>query len=527
MDANNVPMQKRIIELKGYSFHIPSYQRGYRWTKKDVEALLNDIYEFNAGTEDAPKIYCLQPLIVKMREDGSYEVVDGQQRLTTVFIFLKLVQNLTGFEPYQISFETREQSRTFLNSLSVYSGGIRFDNIDYFHITSAYMAMDEWLNKKAQKSTRFEVLSSMFKKITNHVIFIWHEIPADSKPVDIFTKVNMGKIRLSNAELIKALLFNKDNFKNEQIAEKEQQELALSWNRVERGLQDESLWLFLNEKTEYETRIDLIFSLLSKKYNDMLPLDRKLDTEEKSTERYQTFLIFYEVYRTYKEMKNEAEFVRTIWRDVETVYERFQEWYADLNKYHIIGYLITSGMKLSTIFELTEGKRKSETIKALVQKTIIKTLPDFDALKAVAYSEKASKLRNIFLLFNIATLVCKNEKHYRFPFDIYKKEKWDIEHIHATADDTEEADDNIGNLTLLLAKINRSYQDDVFAEKRKEIIQRDAKGWFIPLCTKNVFLKQYSENPCQMEKWDKVDKDAYIRNMWETLDMFWKGEFLQ
>ena len=79
----------------------------------------------------------------------------------------------------------------------------------------------------------------------------------------------------------------------------------------------------------------------------------------------------------------------------------------------------------------------------------------------------------------------------------------------------------------MLAKINRSYQDDDFAEKRKEIIQRDAKGWFIPLCTKNVFLKQYSENPCQMEKWDKEDKDAYIRNMWETLDMFWKGEFLQ
>jgi len=85
------------------------------------------------------------------------------------------------------------------------------------------------------------------------------------------------------------------------------------------------------------------------------------------------------------------------------------------------------------------------------------------------YGDKR-KIRQLLLLFNIATLVCKSEKQYRFPFDIYKGEtgdkiKWTIEHIHATADETDEADDNMGNLTLLDAQTNSSYKDVPFDEK--------------------------------------------------------------
>jgi len=54
---------------------------------------------------------------------------------------------------------------------------------------------------------RFTVLSTLFNKITNNVFFIWYEVPENIKPVELFTRVNMGKIRLSNAELVKALIF--------------------------------------------------------------------------------------------------------------------------------------------------------------------------------------------------------------------------------------------------------------------------------------------------------------------------------
>ena len=518
----NVPMSKTVYALRDYSFYIPAYQRGYRWTTRDVEALLDDIYEFDAGTDANSKKYCLQPLIVKKREDGSYEVVDGQQRLTTIFIYLQIAFNQTKEAPYQLTYETRDQSQQFLNSLASYSGDINDENIDYYHITNAYKTMKAWLDNKAKAKniSQFTVFTSLYNKIVNNVIFIWHEIPQDSNPVDIFTKVNVGKIRLSNAELIKALIFNKDNFHSSE-SEKEQQELSLAWNRIERGLHNDSLWLFLNDKTEYETRIDLIFSLIS---DDYVKEDSKASVVD-TTEKYRTFLIFYEAYRSCSGVDEKQKFVKDLWRNVEMVYERFQEWYADLNKYHVIGYLISSGIRITDIFDLTNNKRKSEEMRILIDKTKIKSIESQEKLFSISYG--ANKLRNMLLLFNIATLVCKNERQYRFPFDLYKKDKWDIEHIHATADETEEADDNIGNLTLLSADINRSYQDDDFVSKRKEIIKRDALGKFIPLCTKNVFLKQYTENPTQMGKWSKEDKEDYLLTMWKTLDAFWEGDFLK
>lgn len=80
---------KTLTELQQYAFYIPAYQRGYRWTNQEVNDLLNDIYEFIPreinDTEDKTW-YCLQPIVVKNRSNQEYEVIDGQQRLTTAYL---------------------------------------------------------------------------------------------------------------------------------------------------------------------------------------------------------------------------------------------------------------------------------------------------------------------------------------------------------------------------------------------------------------------------------------------------------
>ena len=98
---------KTILELKGLRFLVPSYQRGYRWTPAEVEALLDDVREFSTGKREEKK-YCIQPLIVQKREDGAYEVVDGQQRLTTIYIFMKIAQQeiRSATPPFQLEYET-------------------------------------------------------------------------------------------------------------------------------------------------------------------------------------------------------------------------------------------------------------------------------------------------------------------------------------------------------------------------------------------------------------------------------------
>ena len=521
--AVGIPETKMIKDLKDMTFYIPAYQRGYRWTAQEVGDLLDDIYEFDTGNGPVTNNYCLQPLIVKKNLDNKYEVVDGQQRLMTIFIFLKIAEEKTDYTPYKITFETRDQSETFLSNLSNHNGEIFDDNIDYYHITTAYKKINDWLNSKSASGTpRFTVLSKLFNKIINNVFFIWYEIPNNVKPVELFTRVNMGKIRLSNAELVKALLFNKDNFKEN--VDRKQQELSLSWDRIEHDLQRDSFWYFLTDdkNSRHETRIDLLFDLLSDKYNEKLPEELRINVPASSYNN-RTFLIFYAAYKITADKEN---FVSDLWNEVTVTYERLAEWYRDYNKYHIIGFLISAGTGIKRIFELSDGKKKSEIFGDLVKetKTHVK-LGSFDKLEKISYDDSKKKLRHFFLLVNIATLVCKNEKQYSFPFDLFKLEKWDIEHIHATADGTGEPDDSIGNLTLLSAKINRSYQDETFSEKRKTILERDRKGMFIPICTKNVFTKQYSDTILNMDKWEQDDKTNYVKAMWSVLKDFWEGNF--
>lgn len=109
---------KTIADLcDGRLFYVPSYQRGYRWTSSQVEALLNDLWEF---TQKQPAVdgefYCLQPVIVQQRinkDEGSsesqadesqtcYELVDGQQRLTTLYILLKYLLRAKKIQEYCI-----------------------------------------------------------------------------------------------------------------------------------------------------------------------------------------------------------------------------------------------------------------------------------------------------------------------------------------------------------------------------------------------------------------------------------------
>ena len=511
-------MTKTIGELKGYRFYVPAYQRGYRWTEDEVKLLLDDINEFPT---EGGKRYCLQPLIVKYREDGSYEVVDGQQRLTTVYIFMKIAEQeiRSATPPFEIEYETRGSTADFLKSLSDESASDpdKKKNIDFFHIATAYEVMNKWLDNKTDKPVSIQELNT---KIRKNVIFIWYEIPSTSKPIEVFTKVNLGRIPLTNAELIKALLLNKDNFSNDIY--KRQTEISVAWDRIEQGLRDDSFWYFLNEKERSGTRIDLLFELLASEKNAKLtnPIDTK--------QNYFSFLVFSTMM---KETPYKEEFVKTLWDDVEKLYAEFRDWYADLDKYHIIGYLISSGVNISDILKLTRGKRKSDIMKALIDKAKDVT-GKYDDLPNISYDTPSDRrrIRKLLLLFNIATLVCKSEKQYRFPFDIYKGEtgakiKWDIEHIHATADETDEADDSLGNLTLLDSQTNRSYQNATFAEKRKIIIERESKGLFVPLCTKNIFLKVYSKDVSDMDIWGNDDKKDYINAMEYTLKCFFDGRF--
>lgn len=305
-----------IGELKGMSFTIPTYQRGYRWTDIEVKDLLDDIDEFIS--QDGGKIYCLQPLVVRMggdkgllddirkadsvakvkqllKDDADWEVIDGQQRLTTIYILLSfLLGNGTDF--YKIKYETRPGSRAFLKNINNEEAD---SNIDFNHIYKARNTIKEWFDGK-DESYKHGFTAALMDKVK----FIWYETDEDN-PINVFTRLNIGKISLTNAELIKALMLNSSNFgtTDEYTVRLRQQEIALQWESIEDTLGNDEFWLFLHSpKENYDTRIDWIFNLICD--NDKLDI-KASDSEigEKGRDRYRTFRYFNKAFKTSAERR--------------------------------------------------------------------------------------------------------------------------------------------------------------------------------------------------------------------------------
>lgn len=550
MEQNSIQL-KTIGNLLPDSFFIPSYQRGYRWTVREVIDLLNDISNFTPKElETGDKTwYCLQPVVVK-KQESVFEVIDGQQRLTTIYLILHYLNQ--GYveerrrKLFDLDYETREGSADFLKT-KLSNKCIDDSNIDYFFISEAYQTISKWFYEQGQVPN-FDI-SSFESKILHHTKVIWYESVGDDS-IAIFTRINSGKIPLTNGELIKALFLNSSNFSkiDPEKIKLRQLEIASEWDKIEYSLQDESFWWFINEKeNKLSTRIEFIFDLMSNK-------------TDKDDEHF-TFRYFND-----KFVKKTTKEINANWLDVKKYFQILEEWFSERELYHKVGFLIVNGIKIKELLKLNENKSKNEFLKELNAQITAKVPIDIDELE---YGNDTWKIRNILLLHNIQSMLNNENETNRFPFDRYKKEKWDVEHITAVADKlstekhqedwlkdtlkfvpkekikpewinydkdsflktakeisdvfTDGIDINdISNLTLLDSATNRSYKNAVFPLKRSTIIEREKTGTFIPLCTKNVFMKFYNKDVSQMSIWGKEDREAYLNDILTTLEIFKK-----
>ena len=114
-------------------------------------------------------------------------------------------------------------------------------DIDAHHISKAFAAIDKWVERKDINSDN--ALHDIYQVLTESVFFIWYEIDETEDPIKLFTKVNLGKIPLTNAELIKALLLDQTNYESENDSERIQR--GIEWDIIEHRLQEESFGSFL------------------------------------------------------------------------------------------------------------------------------------------------------------------------------------------------------------------------------------------------------------------------------------------
>ena len=549
---------RKVGDLQG-TFFVPDYQRGYRWGEEEVRRLLDDIKE--AGTSN----YYLQPVVVKPMDDGRWELVDGQQRLTTLYLILRSIkEHLPQSElRYTLSYETRPGSAAYLDAPQEAAS---LENIDYFHMFQAFNVVREWF--KQQENTTLAAIN-LFQALSSTVFVIWYEAPQepefDSRA--LFTRLNVGRIPLTDAELVKASLLSR--------IEREH-ETAAQWDSIERDLWSPEVWAFAtgSSTSQAPTRIELLLDTIA----DLLS-----GTRPRHRARFHTF----EVLRPYI-----AANPQELWDRVVDLHSQVLGWYDDRNLFHKIGYLVASAREtFFDLVELAEGVAKSAFESALDLR--IKESLDLPWTGVTALTYGGSKTARILLLMNVETVRRNAQSSERYSFSEHARRLWSLEHIHAqnseglntveqwTAwlnehrsaldvldlttekqkqlqdriDDalptinsdsfdvlhrelvslfTDSADvndaagsgaadreeiDSIANLALLSRDDNSVLNNSVFEVKRRHVIRLDQSGSYIPLCTRNVFLKYYDTTTAaqQIHFWGPRDRSAYLSAMHESL----------
>lgn len=412
-------------ETENKSFLVPDYQRGYRWQRVNVTDLLNDLCEFMHSDK---KVYSLQPLVVYEAEDNTYHVVDGQQRLTTISILLGFLKQ----KQISISYESRkgQQENRFVEECK---------NIDQYHVNQAYLTIKKWFDIHSNEQYNFIKLLTGTSDKNQHVKFIWY--CTKDNEVATFIRLNKDKISLTNAELIKAMLLKKGNFAGDSILI--QKSIAIEWNKIENTFNDDAFWGFIRPISDTrDTRIDFLFDIIKDK--NLLLYSPKEDT---GNDQYATFRYFYQYFKD----KNEFAFPQ-IWGKVNQIYNIFVHWYNEIEVYHYIGFWIIYNQNRITdlIDEWLEPGMTIDKFKQYLRKEIDNIIKQKDCnilSKQYKYNEDCATDKTactpILLLFNIQRIILLNRNlnknsdtqlFNKFPFYLYKLEKWNVEHIASNTD---------------------------------------------------------------------------------------------
>ncbi|RGT96078.1 DUF262 domain-containing protein [Phocaeicola vulgatus] len=411
------------------TFIIPYLQRAYKWKEKQAKQMLEDFSEF---LKQEKTYYCMQPLAVVKIGDNKYELLDGQQRLTTLLILWRILfeddkEKNTSY-PYKFEYERdSSESNTLLNRYSFITESDEIKkgehrNIDEYYMSKVYGAIKQYFidNSDNQK----EDFKKLLKGEGKHILFLWYEVNEEEKHTT-FAHLNSGKIELTCSELIKAVLLsdcNKESLDNNGLPDKSL--VAAQYAEMEEAFNDDRLWYMLqtDEPLYNGSRMDLLFNMV-------LNISRKTyEADPKAA--------FYEVY-TEKKVD-----LSKFWKDCRAYFVRIMDLYKNPYTYHYMGYLTyTEGN--NKIDDWVEAYKESglkgciEQLKSKVRESI-SGLGDFEK---ITYSDTSkATLRKIFILHNIQTILIHYEaikkanlglrfSYEQFPFELLYSQRWDIEHI--------------------------------------------------------------------------------------------------
>jgi uncharacterized protein with ParB-like and HNH nuclease domain len=493
------PEAKTVKSVFGDSdsyYRIPDYQRPYSWGAEQIEQLWDDLY---FAMDENEETYFLGPIILIGPNDG-FEVVDGQQRLTTLTILFCVLRDLHC-----------KDDNTLKNSIkSLVDKKYRLRLITQQHYQNQFEKEvlenvafpKEELTKKERERNKFinaalifkEKLASLDKKeirklidfILDRVIMITITCPNKPFAIKLFQILNTRGLDLNQSDLIKSYLYGK-------CQENERAQFISTWGQIEdisKQLDEPMTGLF----TYYE------YYLLAKNPKKSLyeELEKKFRSKNPNTAIYD-FKCFVDCFREISILESKLLFSfyylpnQVFWKAILSTakVEEFKDFNGlckELQKmyysYWIAGYTSTKVKQLSfNILNWVKENKPLEYIKVEIKQKMNKdnTISRMaENINNDAYGNSWLKPLLVLVEYEqtdnskIAFLNLDNKLH----IDHILPEKWDSVKEWKSLWTEEQAEkwlNKIGNLTLLSGRKNIAQRNDP-PKKKKEMYEKGHGG---------------------------------------------------
>ena len=551
-------MNEFIINIKktfDNKYYIGPYQRSYKWSSLtrygQVPQMLYDIY--SAMCQDPGKEYYLQYITIKwdsMKE--WYEVIDGQQRLTTLSLIIYLLyaedHNFENIAKDKVEYSRHDNSNLFdrvvelANNESTEESDNAIPNQDTYYLVKAARCIKRFLTlcKNDNKLEAFE------KYLKEKVMLITNEESSFVSAEEVFMNLNDNRVPLTSSYLIKGLLLtlaarhdDKREYNYKEIID-QRVIMGRQWDEI-------SSWISKKEVAHYffkqdDGGLDNFLNLVLKGIESKNEAGEKASVDEKVPKQNDVGEL--ELFNKFNDVvKTPADAIKTL-KLIKHYYRRLRGIYENNKLYNLMGYALfcesVDGYKrfdLSNVFNVSDVQLE-QNLKHIIL-TAIPDLSNDDIRELCNYSSSNYRLQNLLLSFCV--FPDGEDDKYRFDFVAYNREHWSFEHISPQNpkntvridkvaqsnviekiknssikenkkkeliekirnDESIESEsvsllydpdidlDNMGNMALLSGRANSSLKNNPYIAKRSILFDMRNKGQFITRHTIDIFNKVY------------------------------------
>ena len=490
----NVGAKGALTDNKASFYYIAPYQRGYKWESNSsyaqVPQMLIDIYEaFVYGTTE----YFLQYITVKkLKLDDKnevLEVIDGQQRLTTLSLLLSRIamkdSHLENISRNRLQYFRYEGD--IFASLLIPDSEEEDENIihqDQYYMVKAVRTIDNFL----QLLEKNDKLKAYYDYLLDSVKLIFNIEDENTNSEEVFENLNNNKVPLTNQYLVKGLLLtkavNRATSFNRTLSYKEildqRTVMGRVWDEINAWISQPEIahFFFATKKKENPNGIEKLLEVVLRRIEntqtdtgeieDLLLQQYRLlfDSQSRNVQpsMYELFNKFNRIIRDEKTAFDVLNLIKHAYRALYNI------WYGDIDFYNLFGYVRFAKSQQYNISWTDEVIWKDRTVaKKDLAKRVLEIIPDLKHSQTeLRYDNNQNKLTNLLLSFNVFL-----EQAEKFDFYQYDSENWTLEHL---SPQNPKGDIKIPHnlVTYVLGKLPESLEQSKRADLETKLLNGEA-----------------------------------------------------